>query len=132
MNLVPVGTSLEKSILVTPEVTIDFLGGDETRVLSTPHLIGYLEYTCRDAVKPFLSEGYDTVGTVVSVRHLAPTPVGLSVRFLARVTETDGNRLAFQVEAWDEKEKVADGTHERFIIHIPRFVARLASKQTTP
>jgi fluoroacetyl-CoA thioesterase len=132
MNLVPVGTSLEKSILVTPEVTIDFLGGDETRVLSTPHLIGYLEYTCRDAAKPFLSEGYDTVGTVVTVRHLAATPVGLSVRFVATVTETDGNRVVFQVEAWDEKEKVADGTHERFIIHIPRFVARLASKQTTP
>lgn len=132
MNLVPVGTSLEKSILVTPEVTIDFLGGDETRVLSTPHLIGYLEYTCRDAVKPFLSEGYDTVGTVVDVRHLAATPVGLSVRFVATVNATDGNRVVFQVEAWDEKEKVADGTHERFIIHIPRFVARLASKRTTP
>jgi predicted thioesterase len=132
MNLVPVGTSLEKSILVTPEVTIDFLGGDETRVLSTPHLIGYLEYTCRDAVKPLLSEGYDTVGTVVTVRHLAATPVGLSVRFVAKVLEAEENRVLFQVEAWDEKEKVADGTHERFIIHIPRFVARLASKRTNP
>jgi predicted thioesterase len=69
---------------------------------------------------------------MVNVRHLAATPVGMSVRFRARVDAVDGNRVAFTVEAHDEKELIGSGVHERFIIHIPRFVSRLAAKRASP
>ena len=131
MNDIPVGTTGEQPLLVTPEWAIDFLGDPEARVLATPYLILWLEVTARNAVKPYLAEGYESVGTEVNIRHLAPTPVGMSVRFSARVTAVDGSRIRFDLEARDEKEIVAQGTHERFIIHVPRFVAKLAAKRTS-
>lgn len=130
MKEIPPGTTAEHRLLVTPEVTIDFLGNDEARVLGTPWMIAYMEMTARNAIKPLLDENEDSVGTVVNVNHLAATPVGLSVRFVARVTGVDGRRVRFDVEAWDEKEKIGEGTHERFVINVPKFVARLAMKRT--
>lgn len=124
------GTTAEQRLLVTPEVTIDFLGTEEARVLGTPWMIAYMEMTARNAIKPLLDDNEDSVGTVVNVNHLAATPVGLSVRFQACVTSVEGRRVRFDVEAWDEKEKVGEGTHERFVISVPKFVARLAMKRT--
>lgn len=115
---------------MTPEWTIDFLGTDEARVLATPFLIGYLELTARNSIKRYLSENEDSVGTAVEVRHLAATPVGMSVRFHSQVLAVEGRRVRFQVEAWDEKEKIGEGTHERFVINIPRFVSALAMKRS--
>lgn len=129
MNEIPVGTTGEQPLLVTPEWAIDFLGGEEARVLSTPHLILWLEATARNALKPYLAAGYESVGTKVNIRHLAATPVGMSVQFTARVTAVEGSRVDFELTARDEKEVVAEGTHERFIVHVPRFVAGLAAKR---
>jgi fluoroacetyl-CoA thioesterase len=128
MNEIPVGTTGEQPLLVTPEWAIDFLGDKAARVLSTPHLILWLEITARNAVKPYLAEGYESIGTEVHVRHLAPTPVGMSVRFTARVTAVEGARVRFDLVARDEREIVAEGTHERFIINVPPFVTKLAAK----
>ncbi len=129
MNEIPVGTISGQPLLVTPEWAIDFLGDEDARVLSTPHLILWLEVTARNAVKPYLDEGYESVGTKVNIRHLAATPVGMSVRFTARVTAVDGSRVSFDLSARDEREIVAEGTHERFIVHVPRFAAKLAAKR---
>lgn len=129
MNEIPVGTTGEQPLLVTPEWAIDFLGDEEARVLSTPHLILWMEVTARNTVKPFLAAGYETVGTKIAIDHLAATPVGMSVRFTARVIAIEGSRVSFDLLARDEKEVIAKGTHERFIIHIPRFAAKLAAKR---
>ncbi|MDW8353192.1 MAG: thioesterase family protein [Bryobacterales bacterium] len=129
MAEIPVGTKGQRCLLVTPEVTVDFLGPEEARVLGTPHLIGYLEVTARDTVQPFLEPGYDTVGTHVDVRHLAATPIGMAVTFRAEVTAVNERRITFRVEAFDEKEKIAEGTHERFIIHVGRFAAKVQAKR---
>jgi predicted thioesterase len=129
MNEIPLGTTGEQPLLVTPEVAIDFLGTEEARVLSTPHMILWMEMTSRNTIKHLLDEGYDSVGTEISVRHLAATPVGMAVRFKATVNGVEGSRVRFRIEAWDEKEMIGEGTHERFIIYIPRFTARLASKR---
>jgi len=91
-------------------------------------MIGNMEMTCRNTVLPFLDPGHDTVGTHVNVAHLAAAPMGMSVRFLAEVTAVDGRRVTFRVEAWDEKEKIGEGTHERGIINIAKFATRLAAK----
>lgn len=129
MNEIPVGTAGEQALLVTPEWAIDFMGDDDARVLSTPHLILWLEVTARNAVKPFLGQGYESIGTKVNVEHLAATPLGMAVRFTARVTAVEGSRVSFELIARDEKEVIAEGTHERFIVHVPRFAAKLAAKR---
>lgn len=128
MKEIPLGARSEQQVLVTGEVTIDFLGSEQARVLATPWMIGYMELTARNAIKPFLEEGWDSVGTLVNVKHLAATPIGLAVRFEAEVLRVDGQRVTFRVEAWDEKEKIGEGVHERFVIHIGKFATRLAAK----
>jgi fluoroacetyl-CoA thioesterase len=129
MSNIPIGTKGEKKILVTSEVSIDFLGQEGARVLSTPHMIGYMERTCRDTVLPLLDPGYDTVGTQVNVWHLAASPIGIVVTFTAEVISVDGRRVQFRVEAQDEKEKIGEGTHERAIINVAKFATRLAEKK---
>jgi fluoroacetyl-CoA thioesterase len=128
MAEIAIGTKGESRVLVTGENAIDFLGLDGARVLSTPHMIGYMERTCRDTVLPLLEPGHDTVGTQVHVSHLAAAPLGMSVRFLAEVISVEGRRINFRVEAWDEKEKIGEGTHERTVIHVAKFATRLAEK----
>jgi predicted thioesterase len=129
MATIPIGAKGERRLLVTTDVAITFLGADGPRVLSTPHMIGNMEINCRDTVLPLLEPGHDTVGTHVNVAHLAAAPMGLNVRFLAEVTAVEGRRVTFHVEAWDEKEKIGEGTHERGIINIAKFATRLAAKK---
>ena len=129
MANITVGARGEQKLLVTSEVAINFLGMDGARVLSTPHMIGFMERTCRDLVLPLLDEGHDTVGTHVDVYHLAAAPMGSSVTFQAEVLEVNGKRVRFRVEAHDEKEKIGEGTHERAIINIAKFATRMAGKK---
>ncbi len=126
---IPIGTRGEHTILVTSDVAINFLGLDGPRVLATPHMIGKMEMTCRNAVLPLLDPGYDTVGTHVNVAHLAATPMGMTVTFTAEVTAVNDRRVQFRVEARDEKEKIGEGTHERAIINVAKFATRLAQKK---
>jgi fluoroacetyl-CoA thioesterase len=129
MANIPIGTKGEQKLLVTSENAINFLGMEGARVLSTPHMIGYMERTCRDTVLPLLDSGYDTVGTHVNVFHLAAAPIGMTVTFSCEVTGVIERRVQFRVEAWDEKEKIGEGTHERAIINIAKFATRLAEKK---
>mgnify|MGYP000968924663 CR=1 FL=1 len=128
MSEIQVGAKGEFRLLVTPEVAIDFLGGEDARVLGTPYLVWYLEITARNLVKPMLDEGHDTVGTHVDVKHLAATPVGMAVRFEAEVLGVEDRKVTFRVQAYDEKEKVAEGIHERFVVNVGRFVERVKKK----
>jgi fluoroacetyl-CoA thioesterase len=129
MANIPIGTTGEEKLLITSEVAINFLGMEGARVLSTPHMIGYMERTCRNTVLPLMDSGYDTVGTHVNVAHLAAAPMGMTVTFRAEVTKVNERRVEFRVEAWDEKEKIGEGTHERAIINVAKFATRLAAKK---
>ena len=128
MANIPVGAVREENLLVTSEVAIEFMGIDSARVLGTPHLIAYLELTARNLALGFIEPGYDTVGTRVNLSHLAATPIGMSVRLRAEVIAVEDRRITFKLEAWDEQEKIAEGTHERFIVHAARFGARVQAK----
>jgi predicted thioesterase len=125
---IPIGATHEEKILVTGEVAIDFLGLEGARVLATPHMIGWMERTCRNLLMPYLDTGYDTVGTEVNVKHLAASPMGMCVTFRAEVIGVNERRVNFRVEAADEKEKIGEGTHERTIINVARFASKLAAK----
>jgi predicted thioesterase len=128
MSKITAGITREEKLLVTSEVATDFLGMEEARVLATPWMILWMERTSRQAVFPLLEEGYDTVGTEVHVKHLAATPIGMSVTFRSEVIAVDGRRIRFKVEAWNEKEKIGDGTHERVVINVAQFAAKLLDK----
>lgn len=128
MHEIPAGRQNERSLAVTSEIAIDFLGVEEARVLATPFLIWNLEVACRDCIKPLLDEGFDSVGTEVNVKHLAATPMGMAVTFRCEVVHVEGNRVRFRVEAWDEKEKVGEGTHERYVVNVAKFATRVQAK----
>lgn len=127
---IQIGARGEARFAVTADNAISFLGIDSARVLATPWLIMYLEMTSRDTVKPLLLDGSDTVGTHVNVRHLAATPIGMTARFEAEVIAVDGRRITFRVGAWDDKEQIADGTHERFVVDIERFAEKVQAKSS--
>jgi len=122
----------EENLLVTNDVAIDFVDLEAARVLSTPQLIGHLELVARNLLKQQIEAGNDSVGSEVHFRHLAATPVGMRVRLLAEVTAVDGRRVRFRLEAFAEREKIAEGTHERVIIDVARFAARMQAKAAGP
>ena len=128
MDLQP-GTTHEVSWTVTPERTADAMGNPGVKVFATPFLIGLLENAAHGMIKPHLAAGASTVGTMVEMKHLAATPVGMTVRAKATLLETDGRRYLFTVEAWDAKEKIAEGRHERFVVaNLEAFLARTMKK----
>jgi fluoroacetyl-CoA thioesterase len=129
MPSIPVGIRYEIRRRVTDEIAVNFLGLEGARVLGTPFLIMLLEMASRNAILPLLDAGYDSVGTEVNVRHLAATPMGMEVTFKSEVIAVDERRVRFKLEAFDEKEMVADGTHERFVVNVERFAKRLAEKR---
>ena len=129
MDRIEPGLTGRQTTTVTDDIAIHFLGTDAGRVLATPFLIMLLEMTARNSIKPYLEDGYDSVGSVVSIRHLAATPLGMRVTCQSEVIEVDGRRVKFRVEANDEKEKIADGTHERFVVNVARFAERVQSKR---
>jgi len=126
------GLRREENLLVTNEVAIQFLGPGGARVLSTPHLIGCLEMVVRNLLKERLEAGHDSVGAEIQFRHLAGTPVGMQVRLVAEVTSVEGRRVRCRIEAFDEREKIGEGTHERVVIDVARFTARMQAKAAGP
>lgn len=129
MHNIQLGASLEQQLLVTTEVAISFLEMDEARVLATPQMIRYMEWTSRNLVLPQLDAGYDTVGTKVNISHLAAAPIGTVVTFKSEIIGVDEKRVTFQVSARTEDEVIGEGTHERGIINVAKFASRLAAKK---
>ncbi len=120
------GISKESVVSVDECMCIDFIEG--IRVLSTPSMLNAIEMLCRDIVKPYLHDDYDTVGSSVNLRHTAPTPLGMNIRIIANVREVDGKRIEFSVDVYDDIEKVATAVHERYIIDKRRFTERVMGK----
>jgi len=127
---VRIGATKERTITVDSNQTTSFLWEGEN-VLSTPSMIAEMEETCRLLLKEqFVPDPeWDSVGTIVDVKHLAATPVGAEVSLRAKVVSVEGRRVMFEVEARDRLEKVGEGRHERFVINVPRFRAKFNEKQ---
>ena len=128
--IVKIGASKERRITVNSSQTTSFLWEGEN-VLSTPSLIADMEETCRLLLKEQVIPGseWDSVGTIVDIKHLAATPVGAEVLLKAKVISVDGRRVMFKVEAHDKLDKIGEGRHERFIINVPRFRSKFNEKQ---
>ena len=124
------GATKERTIKVDSSQTTSFLWEGEN-VISTPSMIMEMEETCRLLLKEqFVSDpDWDSVGTIVDIKHLAATPVGAEVSLMAKVVSVQGRRVMFEVEARDRLERLGEGRHERFIINVPRFRSKFSEKQ---
>ncbi|MBI3990110.1 MAG: thioesterase family protein [candidate division NC10 bacterium] len=122
------GQTGEIERMVTKEEAASRFGNQRVEVFATPVLVAWMEEAAIVAVHPHLEEGQGTVGTMVAVKHLAATPIGMRVKVMARVKEVDGRRLLFEVEAYDQKEKIAEGEHERFVVNLSKFLDKAAKK----
>jgi fluoroacetyl-CoA thioesterase len=117
------------TVVVDESMTADRFGNTGVQVLATPILVSYFELAGHRLAMRALEAGQGTVGSRVDIRHLAATPIGMRVTFRATLTEHDGRRLVFRVEADDEVERVGEGSHERFVVDMGRFMGRIAAKQ---
>jgi predicted thioesterase len=113
---------------VTEDDTAERWGSGLVPVLGTPTLVAILENAAVKALNGHLPPGQTSVGGRMDIRHLAPTPVAMDVRARAKLVEVSGRRFVFQVEAWDEVEKIGEGTHERFAVDEARFIAEAEAK----
>ena len=122
------GVKGEQSVEVVYENTATAVGSGVLEVFGTPCMLALMEKTASESVAPYLEEGCGSVGTQVTISHVAATPIGMTVRCETELTEVDGRRLVFDVAAYDAKGKIGGGRHERFIIQNEKFQAKANKK----
>ena len=127
---IKIGTTKERVIKTNSNQTTSFLWEGEN-VLSTPSMISELEETCRLLLKDFFlkEKEWDSVGTIVDIKHIAMTPVGSIIRLKAVIESVNNRRVMFNVEVFDDIEKIGEGKHERFIINIAKFKSKFEEKK---
>ena len=116
------------SLVVGDEHTAPSIGSGKVRVLATPVMINLIEAAALDAIEHLLDAGYQSLGTRLNVRHIAATPVGMRVTAIAEVTRVEGRTVHFSVEAKDQTELIGDGTHQRVLVNVAKFDARVQRK----
>ena len=122
------GLSLERTIQIGEDRVITFMGND-LRVYETPSMIADIEYACRDLLYENLPGGWDSVGVVVNIEHLAATPMLQEVRVHVKIEEILNRRVRFKCEVHDAVELVGRGMHERFIVEIDKHRGRVMAKR---
>ncbi len=128
MELKP-GLTGEASMEVRVGNTAIEVGSGSVPVFATPMLVAIMENAAINAIAEHLPQGTSSVGTRVDCRHLAASPIGMKVIARAELVEVDRKRLLFQIEAFDEEEKVGEGQHERFLIDLEKFLGRSEEKK---
>lgn len=124
-----IGIIGSSEILVNSNNTAKTMGSGDLEVFATPAMIALMEKAATQAVLEYLPEGSSTVGTMINVKHIAATPVGMNIAAQATLIEVEGKRLLFSVEAFDGKDKIGEGQHERFIINVEKFMSRTNGKK---
>jgi fluoroacetyl-CoA thioesterase len=124
----PLGLTGESTVQVTREVSAHHMGSGAVAVFATPQMVLLMERAAVNALAPHLAPGQQSVGTMVNVRHLAATPLGATVTARAELIAVDGHRLTFRVSAHDGTETIGEGAHERALIDLARFEAKVAAK----
>ncbi|HBF51109.1 MAG TPA: thioesterase [Massilia sp.] len=129
------GLRFEWRYTVPPRATVPALYHDTAfcldmpDVLATGYMVGMMELACVNGMLPYLDwPNEQSLGTMVNFQHLAPTPPGMTLTIRGEVTEVEGQRVRFKVEAWDDVERICEGTHERCVIDPQRFNARVTRK----
>ena len=127
-DLIQPGMTNEETFVVEERQLAPHVGSGALRVLATPWLIAQMEGASHRLLAKHLPDGYSSVGIHVDMRHLAPTPLGVSVRVQTEVLSVNGWTVEFSVRAWDSREIIGECKHERFVIDEVRFLKRVAVK----
>jgi len=122
------GLQFAKQVEITEDRCIGFMGR-EGMVYATPKMVSDVEYACRDWLVAHLDSGEDSVGTHVTIDHLAATPLGLKVSLHVKVAGIDRRKVTFQFSVKDPIEECGRGTHVRFVVDNAKTHARLAEKR---
>ena len=122
------GMSKEESFCVQDEHSATHIGSGGVRVLATPWMVAFMERISHRLLIERLPQGYTSVGAMISVRHLAPTPLGSTIRVRCEVVAVEGSRLTFRIQAWDEHEQVGEAEHLRVAVDEVRFLKRVMEK----
>lgn len=129
MGELTIGLIGETTQVVTTADTAARWGSGLVAGFATPAMIALMENSAFAATKDLLPDGQTTVGVEVNVKHLAATPIGMKVRARAELTRLEGRKLFFSVEAWDDAEKIGEGTHTRVVVEVARFDKRMNEKR---
>src|SRR5687767_12932707 len=113
------------ALVVAEDHTAPRVGSGAVHVLATPVMINLFEAAALAAVEHLLPAGHQSLGTVLNVRHIAATPVGMRVVATATVEKVEGRTVHFRLEARDERDLIGDGTHERVVVNVAKFDARV-------
>jgi predicted thioesterase len=100
----------------------------EYRVFSTPGMTRFVEMTAHKLVGPHLKPTQGQVGLQVNIRHMAPTPIGKQVRCEVELTAIDRRKLTFRMKVYDEVEQIGEAEHERYVVDLDKYMARLKAK----
>ena len=119
-------------LIVTAEHTAPFVGSGRIAVLATPVMINLIEAAALAAVEHLLPAGHQSLGIHLDVSHTAATPVGLRVTASAEVLHIEGRTIMFRIEARDAFEAIGGGTHQRVVVSVERFDARVQRKLAQP
>ena len=122
------GLTHEMERQVTEDLSAQKVFPHVPNVYATRAMVGHFEEVCAEMVHPYLGEGEQTVGIGMKFSHTAATPIGMKVRFTAKLVEVEGRKLTFEVQGFDEVEKIGQATHERFIINAEKFNSKIAEK----
>ena len=122
------GLTHEMERQVTEDLSAQKVFPHVPNVYATRAMVGHFEEVCAEMVLPYLGEGEQTVGIGMKFSHTAATPIGMKVRFTAKLVEVEGRKLTFEVQGFDEVEKIGQATHERFIINAEKFNSKIAEK----
>lgn len=125
---ITIGMKGEVSSLVEREDTALEVGSGSLLVYATPCMVALMEGAACEAISGALPDDKTSVGVELNIKHLSATPVGLSVRAEAEVTEIDGSMISFQIAAYDEAGKIGEGTHKRAVISTQRFLDKTYNK----
>ena len=115
-------------LVVAEEHTAPSIGSGKVRVLATPVMINLFEAAALKAIEHLLQPGYQSLGTHLDVHHVAATPVGMRVRAVAEVTKVNGRTVTFKLSASDQTDQIGHGTHERVVVNVAKFDARVQKK----
>jgi fluoroacetyl-CoA thioesterase len=122
------GRTYQSQTRVEEWMTAEKAGNRGVDVLSTPMLLQLVEEAAMQCIAPLLEPDEITLGTHVDLTHLAATPVGLIVRTEVEILKVEGRRVEYAFTAFDEREKIAEGTHERYVSNRDKFRERLEEK----
>ena len=125
---IPIGAECIVPEVVSSDNIASKYGSGMVEVFATPAMVALMEKAAMIAVRPFLPEGYSTVGVEVCVKHTKATPIGMEVWSKAVLKEMNGKRLTFEVTAWDANGEIGTGTHIRYIIDSRRFMEKIAAR----